>query len=168
MSSFRRTSSKNQEIASSNTQATTISRLIGVKSWINGLKIVSTGHQELNDILGGGLVLGTSFFIQNEHHSSYSSDIFSYILVDSISHSHPSLMILSSKEKIKQYFTVLPYNINMGISLEPRQSEELKRCDNVPILKIAYQYGKYFNKGKSLIYFRLTLIQLTMKKIRYL
>jgi hypothetical protein len=41
--------------------------LKGTKPWTGGITLTSTGLRDLDNILGGGLPLGTSIYIQEEH-----------------------------------------------------------------------------------------------------
>ena len=96
MSSFRRTVKKTApETASSSTSShpatvTTTSpssssssssstSLVGAKPWINSQALVSTGLRQLDDIVGGGLVLGSVTLVEeDEMFGSYAECLLGY------------------------------------------------------------------------------------------
>ena len=71
--SFRRTSDKN-DVKSANT-----SIFEGVKLWPNSQYITSSGLRKLDEIFGGGVILGSFVLIEeDEHFSQHSATLLSY------------------------------------------------------------------------------------------
>ena len=107
MSSFRRKSAPKAANTSKNPGAhadegisavlnTTAS--LGVKPCIhNSLGLVSSGHSQLDEILGGGLQLGTCFLVGSDIHSNYADTLVAYGLAEGLSMKQKCLLLCSSR-----------------------------------------------------------------------
>lgn len=147
MSSFRRT-------APAPTAAATVGGVPlqpvlsnqGCKPWFNNLGIVSSGHKELDEYIGGGIALGTLLNIENDFYTNYGETILSYNIAEGLSHGH-NIMVLSTKslEKIDNLLSRLPYNETVGTIVSESKSENGNSND----LKIAWQYAKYIDAEKD-------------------
>jgi predicted ATP-dependent serine protease len=74
--SFRRTSDKN-DIKSTNTI------FEGVKLYTNSQYITSTGLRKLDEIFGGGVILGSFVLIEeDDHFSHHSATLLSYAYIN--------------------------------------------------------------------------------------
>lgn len=149
----------------------------GVKPWINGGYLVSTGNRVLDDLIGGGQGLGTVLMVESDSFSGYGESILSYSIAQALSSGHSVLVItdyISSPERIA---SLLPYNQNVGVGLESddtlisridangseshgevtSSSDESTNsnsdCKSDPALglKIAWQYEKYVVKGCAMM-----------------
>lgn len=122
-------------------------RTTGVKPWMNGLSLVSSGNRELDDILGGGHVLGSLCLLHEDEHSNYADTILAYSLAEAISQKHKVLLIVQDVDEAKAILSALPFNLNKGtLSTDKKKNEtyaENTKEDKKKHLKIAWQYGKY-------------------------
>lgn len=143
MSSFRRVSSSSSKESNSDPSY----RIPGVKSWIhNGLGLVSTGNKQLDEIMGGGLALGTSLMIETESYSNYGETLMLYSLSESISVQHDTFLVCSTEREAQRLLSLLPYNMTVGgVNEVEAVSPQEKKAE----LNIAWQYGKYINNTKG-------------------
>jgi PAXNEB protein len=145
----------------------------GVKPWINGGYLVSTGNRVLDDLFGGGQGLGTVLMLESDCFSGYAQTFLSYNVAQAVSSGHSVLVITDSISSPESIASLLPYNQNVGRGSEsddaPIQqtdkndseshlevsscSDESHSCnsdckpDPASGLKIAWQYEKYVVKG---------------------
>jgi predicted ATP-dependent serine protease len=146
MSSFRKATkvSNGQPVA-------TEGRKSGVKPWVNGLSLVSSGIRELDEVLGGGHVVGSLCLIHEDTYSNYSDTILLYSMAEAISQNHKTLLVVRDTNEAKALISALPFNMNKGsLSLDKKntvRTAEEEEDDKKRHLKIAWQYGKYI-KGK--------------------
>lgn len=172
--SFRRAKQNNAPHSVDDRGATKIS---GIKPWINGGYLVSTGIRALDDLVGGGQGLGTVFAIESDSISSYGETILSYGIAQALSSSHRVLVITDCISSSEEISASLPYNQNFPAEAEdakvlpPSKHKETTCTDEVaPLsdpaensisggdivlrtetgLKIAWQYEKYVSKGELL------------------
>lgn len=144
MSSFRKSTSS---VTPSAQQGS--GRRSGVKPWINGLQLVSSGNNDLDEVLGGGIVLGSMTLLLEDEHSNYAETLMLYSIAESISRGH-KVLVLSPDTKLmeNQLLGKLPLNINAeraGVEAEtavPTTGAEEH-------LKIAWQYSKYMQQVVS-------------------
>lgn len=123
-------------------------RMQGVKPWINGQYLVSSGHKELDEILGGGIALGSTCILHEDKYSNYAETLVHYSVAESISQGHKTLIICRNRDEARELMSSLPFNMNKGaisLSSKPEESSAEERKQH---LKIAWQYGKYI-KGMS-------------------
>jgi elongator complex protein 4 len=163
MSSFRR-AVKTSDVNNTNSNdiiSTPIS-MLGVKPWINGggLGLVSCGNKQLDELIGGGIALGTTLAIENDIYSNYGETLLSYNISESISLGHDTLILYpsSDNEDAENFVSNLPYNQNVdpdmtdvvdNKSVDESINHHLqdKKEDEINSgLKIAWQYGKYIKK----------------------
>ena len=77
MTSFRRLSKV--EVEGGPQKSASNTTLMGSKLWLNSQSLVSSGIRQLDDILGGGLILGSVFMVEeDELFGVYSQHILSY------------------------------------------------------------------------------------------
>jgi PAXNEB protein len=144
----------------------------GVRPWINGGYLVSTGNRALDNLFGGGQGLGTVLMLESDCFSGYADTILSYNVAQAVSSGHSVLVITDSISSPEGIASLLPYNQNVGKGLEsdtPIQTTdendseshgEVSSCsdkshscnsdcksDPASGLKIAWQYEKYVVKG---------------------
>lgn len=125
-------------------------RYSGMKPWINGQRLVSSGNREWDEILGGGLALGTSTLLLEDSFSHYAYTLFAYSISESIHQGHKVLLICWDEEEADQILTNLPFNLSKGevnptttsASTTTTASEEENAKKH---LNIAWQYGKYID-----------------------
>jgi elongator complex protein 4 len=161
MSSFKR-KIKNDSSSSERVEEVKIS---GVKPWIhNGLGILSSGHRELDEIIGGGIPVGTINLYLNDNFSNYGETLASYNIAEALSHSHHVLLISPYSWTVDSILNNLPKNLSAAKLYQEMEVEELdgkvneisKDDGNSNItknssstdfgLKIAWQYEKYLSK----------------------
>lgn len=105
MSSFRRSKSTTVGLQGLRVQ--------GTKPWINGQTLVSTGHKELDGLLGGGHALGTSLVLELDDFSNYGETLFLYSIAESLSAGFTTVIVTSDAAEAKRLVSNLPYNLSM-------------------------------------------------------
>lgn len=180
MSSFRRkvSTTGSKEIGNSNNAGETnlicdnqgggLSSSVPISGWkpavYSNLGLVSSGHRALDDILSGGLMLGSIILYVNEDTiSNYGLTLLAYNVAESLSHSHKTLVIGASGYQVETLMNLLPKNVNLDriISTANRDVDET-RVESNPNenanetsekqqtdswgLKIAWQYEKYLSE----------------------
>lgn len=157
-----------------------IRKISGVKPWINGSYLVSSGNRKLDDLVGGGQGLGTIMMIESDCFSNYGESILSYGVAQALSSGHKVLVITDSSQSPESLVSMLPYNQNVGKSIANSFPKKISNHDEivsgqigpvttsnsdndrstVPVilsrpdefgLKIAWQYEKYVVEGTSSI-----------------
>jgi elongator complex protein 4 len=88
-------------------------RVHGTKPWINGQHLVSTGHKELDVLLGGGHALGTSLVMELDDFSNYGETLFSYGIAESLSAGFVTVLVTSDVGEAKKIMGNLPYNLTL-------------------------------------------------------
>lgn len=116
--SFKRNNSKTQQQAGA--AGAPSERISGIKPWINSQYFVSYGLRQLDEYLGGGNALGTVCAIEEDHLSNHASVMFNYSLAESLSHNHPTMLIVEDQDAACDIISQLPCNLNYtgtGVSL---------------------------------------------------
>lgn len=140
MSSFKRNVKKTED---SNHRS-----IPGVKPWLNcGLGIVSCGNRELDELIGGGVPLGTLTLLATDTISNYGQTFLSYFAAEGISVGHSVLILTSDDLNLEKFSSSLPYNQHMSSSTVHKQPEEENSSVNLDSeLKLAASYRKYIGK----------------------
>ncbi|XP_019594079.2 elongator complex protein 4 isoform X3 [Rhinolophus sinicus] len=73
----------------------------------NGQLLVSTGLPALDQLLGGGLAVGTVLLIEEDKYNIYSPLLFKYFLAEGIINGH-TLLVASAKEEPEKILQELP------------------------------------------------------------
>lgn len=158
MSSFRRIKSgdrtKDAVSSSSISESSENVRINGLRSWTHaGSFVSSTGNRDLDEIMGGGHVLGTMTLLETDCLSSFGSDILSYEVAESISMGHKTILIVSNISEATVLLKGLPLNLNAGVLDEndANRTENVNKANDSSSeenfdLKIAWQYAKYIKQ----------------------
>lgn len=167
-SSVTSTETENTSISSSNVSPDV--SVSGWKPWIfTGQGIVSSGHRELDELLGGGLPLSSMNLYETEPNSNYGKLLLSYSIAEGLSHGHEVLLIGSSKKSLADIISLLPRNMKVerdnnknSIEIEERsmkgledstvldeEDKKLNGNEQENELKIAWQYKKYIPKNSN-------------------
>jgi predicted ATP-dependent serine protease len=128
--------------------AASSSALQNVKPYLNGQSLVSSGNRDLDEILGGGHLLGTTTMITLDSLTNYGDLLVLYEISEAIVHQHKVLIICSSNSEAEALFDSLPMNLNKDMNFQ--STKESKSTEGQPSieekmkhLKNAWQYGKY-------------------------
>ncbi|XP_052582509.1 elongator complex protein 4 isoform X2 [Peromyscus californicus insignis] len=106
----------------------------------NGQLLVSTGLPALDQLLGGGLAVGTVLLIEEDKYNTYSPLLFKYFLAEGIVNGH-TLLVASAKEKPADILQELP-----APQLDDNGKKELDDAHNSQTpdadvnMKIAWRY----------------------------
>lgn len=106
----------------------------------NGQLLVSTGLPALDQLLGGGLAVGTVLLIEEDKYNTYSPLLFKYFLAEGIVNGH-TLLVASAKEKPADILQELP-----APQLDDNGKKELDDAHNPQTpdadvnMKIAWRY----------------------------
>ncbi|EPQ11952.1 Elongator complex protein 4 [Myotis brandtii] len=107
----------------------------------NGQLLVSTGLPALDQLLGGGLAVGTVLLIEEDKYNTYSPLLFKYFLAEGIVAGHTSL-VASAKEEPADILQGLPAPLlddNCKKELgEDVHNDETSEFNNK--MKIAWRY----------------------------
>jgi hypothetical protein len=168
MSSFRK---KIPKTAPSSTPRATKRSLYGTKGTKpgkNGKFIASSGHRELDEILGGGHTLGTAMLIEEDLHGKHGSTLLSYELAESISLGFETIILSIDHQACTEVTKYIPYNLHIDDDKSGPTGDTQKPATNSPLasttnpaassansshnssktgeqhdLNIAWQYQKY-------------------------
>lgn len=106
----------------------------------NGQLLVSTGLPALDQLLGGGLAVGTLLLIEEDKYNIYSPLLFKYFLAEGIVNGH-TLLVASAKENPANILQELPAPLlddNGKKELEDVHSAKPPEAD--ANMKIAWRY----------------------------
>lgn len=140
----------------------TVVPITGWKPWVHtGLGVISSGHRQLDDLLGGGVPLGTTSLYLTENYSAFGQTLFAYNIAEGVSHGHENLIIVDNGHEAEKMLRLLPLNLNVE-KIDPSLSssaattttpDEITDKDSATKssesgfgLKIAWQYEKYLSK----------------------
>ena len=88
---------------------------MGLKpSVYNSLGLVSSGHTQLDELLGGGLQLGTAILVGSDVPSNFADTLLSYGLAEALSMRQPCLLLTQELRAQQELLAALPYNRTLG------------------------------------------------------
>uniref|UniRef100_A0A673TZX9 Elongator complex protein 4 n=1 Tax=Suricata suricatta TaxID=37032 RepID=A0A673TZX9_SURSU len=107
----------------------------------NGQLLVSTGLPALDQLLGGGLAVGTVLLIEEDKYNIYSSLLFKYFLAEGIINGH-TLLVASAKEDPADILQELPAPLldDNGKKDFDEDMRNIKTSDSNIKMKIAWRY----------------------------
>lgn len=127
----------------------TYSSIPGTKLSIhNGQALISSGLFEFDEIMGGGIPLGTLLLIEEDEYSNYSNHFLKYFVAEGIAVDHEILFVSGEFDQPNTFLSTLPKNL----TLEEEKEEEKKRIEQVISsatenkMSIAWQYEKYLEE----------------------
>mmetsp|Transcript_4826 Transcript_4826/g.9689 ORF Transcript_4826/g.9689 Transcript_4826/m.9689 type:complete len:431 (-) Transcript_4826:28-1320(-) len=120
MSSFRK-KTKSKSKSSSSTSSNPIS-LHGTKPWINSTTLISTGHRDLDAILGGGQVLGTSALVLVDRWSDFGSTLGRYWAAEGLANGQQVVVVdfdelfddQDRQNRVDGFLASLPLDMNLA------------------------------------------------------
>ena len=123
--SFRRAKPSNSTASAAGDSDET-RKISGVKPWINGSYLVSTGNRDLDELIGGGQGLGTALMVESDSFSNYGESILSYGVAQALSSGHKVLVLTDCLCTAESFAATLPYNQNISKSSETREPKHLR------------------------------------------
>ncbi len=146
-----------------------INSVTGWKPWVHtSFGIISSGHRQLDELVGGGIPLGTSTLYLTENYSAFGQTLFAYNLAEGLSHGHENLVVVNNGHEAEKLLRILPLNLNLdkitsnnavtvvqNFECEEPKTEKLSSSENLHSatkgqsdfnLKIAWQYEKYLSE----------------------
>ena len=74
----------------------------GVKSWSVGssLGLISSGHAQLDKLIGGGFTLGSVCTQEIDNYSDYGRTLLYYNICESLSNGHTTFIVLPNKKVV--------------------------------------------------------------------
>ena len=84
--------------------------------------LISSGHAQLDKLLGGGLALGTVCLQEIDNYSDYGKTFTNYNIAESISAGHITVIILSSATDAEEFLKKLPLNQSKDSSTKDSRS----------------------------------------------
>lgn len=115
-------------------------------SVFNGQVLISSGLQELDQIFGGGLAIGSLVCIKEDKLSQYNRLLLQYFISEGISQGHVVCSVTTNTNE-KKFIQELPLNYTVyrqNNQNEPDEEEEKERSSNE--LKIAWRYKEFVDK----------------------
>jgi hypothetical protein len=137
---------------------------------------VSTGLKQLDEILGGGITLGSVLYLEEDQYSSHAETLMAYSIAESISSNCQTIIITSTMQDAERILSSIPFNLTLRHQAKDSDSDSSIRSVNednnnnnnnnssstsndssndidsqVNSLKIAWQYGKYLAGNLSLL-----------------
>ncbi|CAO2579646.1 Elongator complex protein 4 [Lemmus lemmus] len=106
----------------------------------NGQLLVSTGLPALDQLLGGGLAVGTVLLIEEDKYDIYSPLLFKYFLAEGIVNGH-TVLVASAREKPANILQELPAPLlddNGKKEIEDKHNPKTPEAD--VSMKIAWRY----------------------------
>ena len=132
------------------------SSLLGLKPWINcGLGLVSCGNKQFDEMIGGGLSLGSLTLFGLDEISNHGETLISYNIAESLSIGHETLFLCYSQSTYDKYMKLLPLNqhfksssTHVSISNDKNENNSIKTdaSESASVsdtLKLANSYKKY-------------------------
>lgn len=177
--SFRKGPTKSVSSSSSSSDAAPDSkRVFGVKPWLNcGLGLVSSGNRQLDEIIGGGIALGTVTMMSVDTFSNYGDTLVSYSIAESVGIGHETLLIATDELELSTRLESLPLNLNYSSTSTNNSSsgnndskggdlnkDKQELQSKLSELTIAWQYGKYIGTP---FFFTLETVPVLMPLINY-
>ena len=113
----------------------------GAKAWLGGQRLVSSGHRQLDELVGGGIVLGSTLMLEGDLHSDFADTLLVYSMVEALSNEQAVVLIVQSMREAEVFANMLPYNLTLADELEDEPLPSMEP------LQIAWQYDKYAQRG---------------------
>jgi len=109
----------------------------------NGQLLISTGLHEFDDILGGGVAIGSILLIEEDNPTNYSQHLLRYFLAEGFALNH-EIMLLSPDDP-QSFVQNLPTNLTLMLREEEMELDKLEEKESAESQKltIAWQYEKY-------------------------
>lgn len=137
-----------------------VARISGMKAWINGVNLTSSGVLTLDKFIGGGLYVSSCTLLLSDRYSTHAHHMAMCFLAEGLAHKH-ELFTASLEGDV---LDSLPLNVHLA---QQRKQQERAAVDkgegkgepledrdllNPPggELKIAWQYKKYLSSPLSL------------------
>lgn len=134
--------------ASSSKNAVKQIKLSGVKPWLNGCHLISTGQKDFDQIQGGGMPLGSIVLLVKDRYTNYSQVLIKYFISEGLSSKQKVFYTSNEKETYqKEFIKNLPENSTLMSQSTPAKAEEKSDVDST--LQIAWQYKKYLTKTNN-------------------
>jgi len=122
----------------------------------NGQLLISSGLQELDEILGGGIAVGSVILLEEEIYTEHFLALLKYFLVEGLANDHV-IAVISADKSTGDIVRKLPRNLMyeealLQSTLENSKNDHVKDSDSgeqsfapKESMKIAWQYEKYLN-----------------------
>ena len=120
-------------------------------SFPNGQYCVSSGNQSLDQILGGGIPLGTIVVLYEDNQSQYYSHFLKTILGEGIVHGN-QCMIVDSKDSFRSkdaWLKFLPNVSKLGGKDTKEKEKQLNEEKKIEDLEVAWRYNNLLLKDKN-------------------
>lgn len=120
----------------------------GLKAWINGQRLASTGHRQLDELLGGGCVLGTTLLLELDQFSNYGATLLAYSAAEALSNDQALLLVTATARAADDFVSAMPYNLTLADELASAVEVVPPTGEDADALRIAWQYEKYTQQGE--------------------
>ena len=115
----------------------------------NSLGLVSTGHSQLDELLGGGLQLGSLLLVASDLHSGYADSLVGYGLAEGLSMQQRCLVLAATPFAAEALLGALPYNRVLGDTSRSNGKSKSTYCCSYDLSR-KLQGDVRENKGSSL------------------
>mmetsp|Transcript_32835 Transcript_32835/g.53271 ORF Transcript_32835/g.53271 Transcript_32835/m.53271 type:complete len:415 (-) Transcript_32835:2-1246(-) len=104
--------------------------------------LCSSGLQTLDEILGGGVQIGSLFLLEEDENSRFFLSLLKYFIAEGVTTGH-SVLLCSADAPPNAILCTTPQVILSSQTLSLQDEEEDKEGDDAQHLKIAWRYRKY-------------------------
>jgi len=101
--------------------------LPGVKPWLSGSNIITSGNTDLDRVLNGGLFLSSSILIEEDNFTQFAKDLERSYIMGSIKSDQPCFIFYSSFNsglKIESLLSQCFRHYSFDLSEENKQKED--------------------------------------------
>uniref|UniRef100_K3WFD3 Elongator complex protein 4 n=1 Tax=Globisporangium ultimum (strain ATCC 200006 / CBS 805.95 / DAOM BR144) TaxID=431595 RepID=K3WFD3_GLOUD len=131
--------------------------LSGTKPFLNGQTLISSGHAELDAILGGGLLLGTIVLLETPRHDAGAAslalvdDMHRYFAAEGIVSRQCAVLVAEDASGFAEHQLPLELSVAQkqvkqqlnAMDIAKGNSKDANSAEGDTSLTIAWQYGKY-------------------------
>ncbi|RIA93730.1 Elongator complex protein 4 [Glomus cerebriforme] len=111
----------------------------------NGQLLISTGLPSLDDILGGGIPIGSVLLIKEDRHTEYARLLLKYFLAQGIASGH-HVLLSTLEEDSKNFMMGLPWLVN-EIEEDDDNEESITQSEEKMIIAWRYKGLKKFESS---------------------
>ncbi|KAK8797141.1 hypothetical protein WA158_004351 [Blastocystis sp. Blastoise] len=124
-------------------------KMKGIKSWIYGQNLISTGSNDLNKILNGGYILGSIGLLEEDILLNQKETLIKLSYAEATTFEQ-NVLIFSSKSRnsLHDFYSKSVSKIEIKAATAPQAVQPREQKGNLSQLQIAWQYKRYLAENK--------------------